>query len=274
MKICCFGDLHYSGSRKWLSGFIESSVASVCNGEDVDVAVVVGDVTGYGDLEHLREVLELLRRELEAPYIMVVPGNHDIYVTDEEVSRGINSLLKLSMFNGLAEKLGCIALMKRPFILGSTAFVGSIAWYDYSFAPDYLGLTIEDFRAKAFGLYTWADRDYVRLPFSDEEFTLYLLEKFEEDIKKVYGSVEKIVAVLHHVPFRKLVRYRLEPSWDYFSTFMGSESFGYVIKKYSDKVRLVVYGHQHDGVVTRTCKNAGSIKACNCASPIPLVLEV
>lgn len=274
MRICCFGDLHYSGSRRWLSGFIESSVAGVCNGEDVDAAVVVGDVTGYGNLEHLREALELLRRELEAPYIMVVPGNHDIYVADEETSRGINSLLKLSMFNELVERLGCVALMKRPFILGDTAFVGSIAWYDYSFAPDYLGLALEDFRAKAYGLYTWADKDYVKLPMSDEEFTLMLLNKFEEDIRRVYSSVEKIIVALHHVPFRQLVEYRLDPSWDYFSTFMGSENFGYVIKKYRDKIRLVLHGHQHDGVPTRTCRDVDGIRCCNCASPIPLVLEV
>ena len=58
------------------------------------------------------------------------------------------------------------------------------------------------------------------------------------------------VAILHHVPFRKLVKYRLEPSWDYFSIYMVSESFSYVTKKYSDKIRVALYGHQHDDVGT------------------------
>jgi len=105
-------------------------------------------------------------------------------------------------------------------------------------------------RAKAFGLYTWADRDYIKLPFSDEEFVLMLLNRFEEHVKHVYSGVNRIVAILHHVLFRKLVKYRLEPSRDYFSTYMVSGSFSYVTKKYSDKIRVTLYGHQHDDVGT------------------------
>ncbi len=164
--------------------------------------------------------------------------------------------------------------MNRPFILGDTGFVGSIAWYDYSYAPDYLGLSVEDFRAKAFGLNIWSDKDYIKLPFSDEEFTLRLLDKFENDIKSIYDKVDKIVTVLHHVPFRQLVYYKLEPSWDYFSAYMGSVAFGYIIKKYSSKIKVVLYGHQHEGVVTRICREVDGIKCCNCASPIPLVINL
>jgi len=119
-------------------------------------------------------------------------------------------------------------------------------------------------RAKAFGLYTWADRDYIKLPFSDEEFTLMLLNRFEEHVKHVYSGVNRIVAILHHVPFRKLVKYELEPGWDYFSTYMVSESFSYVIKKYSVKIRVALYGHQHDDVGTMICKEVEDIKCCNC----------
>jgi len=272
MKICCFGDLHYSGTREWLLRIIEDYIASTCNDEDVDVVIVVGDITSTGNFDHLREVLELLRGELVTPYVMVVPGNHDIYVFLEE--QGVDSLVKLQLFNDMVEEAGFIALMKKPFILDNVGFVGSIGWYDYSFAPDYLGLSLEDFKVKAFGLSVWADRDYVRLPMNDEEFALQLLNMFEEHIKQIYNSVERIVIALHHVPFRRIVKYRLEPSWDYFSTFMGSENFGYIIKKYSNKIKLVVYGHQHGNVVTRVCNYIDNLKCCNCASPIPLVIEL
>ncbi|MCD6114217.1 MAG: hypothetical protein J7J78_02840 [Thermoprotei archaeon] len=119
-------------------------------------------------------------------------------------------------------------------------------------------------RAKTFGLYTWADRDYIKLPFSDEEFVLMLLNKFEEHVKHVYSGVNRIVAILHHVLFRKLVKYELETNWDYFSTYMVSESFSYVTKKYSDKIRAALYGHQHDDVGTMICKEVEKIKCCNC----------
>jgi len=30
MKMCCLGDLHYSGSREWLVDFIENTVKEYC----------------------------------------------------------------------------------------------------------------------------------------------------------------------------------------------------------------------------------------------------
>mgnify|MGYP000409700012 CR=1 FL=1 len=270
MRICCLGDLHYYGVRKDLERLVRN-VENNCL--EADVVVIVGDLTSSGNLGHLEQVLSTVKEVVEPIPILVVPGNHDIYVTADEVSRGINnSLLKLSLFNELVEKLDCIALMKSPYIINDVGFIGSIGWYDYSFAPNYLGLSIDDFREKAYGLHIWADRDYVKLPFSDEEFTLMLLNRFEAQIKEVNNSVERMVAVLHHLPFRELVHYKLQPEWDYFSTFMGSEAFGHVVKKF-DKVRLVLHGHQHNGVETMVCREVCGVRCCNCASPVPLVIE-
>ena len=56
---------------------------------------------------------------------MVIPSNNDIYVSPDEFSRGTNSLLKLNMFDNMVEELGCIALMKKPYVIGNTGFVGS-----------------------------------------------------------------------------------------------------------------------------------------------------
>ena len=270
MRICCFGDLHYYGVRKDLE-VLTRNIENTCL--ETNVVVIVGDLTSYGSFSHLEEVLGAVKEVVEPLPILVVPGNHDIYVIPEEVSRGINSLLKLNLFNEMLEKMDCVALMRRPFIVHDVGFVGSMGWYDYSFAPDWLGLRIDDFREKSLGLSIWADREFVKLPFSDEEFTLMLLNRFEEHIKQIYDEVEKVVAVLHHVPFRELIHYKLRPEWDYFSTFMGSESFGYVIRRYG-KVKLVLHGHQHNGVKTRECREVEGIKCCNCASPIPIVVEI
>jgi len=270
MKICCLGDIHYYGKRKDLKRLVENIEDSCL---DVNAVVIVGDVSADGELGHVEDVLVAVKEAVDPVPVLVVPGNHDIYLSEYEVFSDVNSLTKLSMFNELVERVGCVALMKRPYIIGDVGFVGSIGWYDYSFVPEWLNLPLEAYREKAYGLQYWADRDYVRLPMSDEEFTLYLLRKFEEDIKKIYDSVESVVAVLHHLPFRELVTYKSRADWDYFSTFMGSESFGYVIGKYG-KIRLVLYGHSHDGVDTRVCKEVKGIKCCNCASPVPLVLSL
>ena len=271
MRVCCLGDIHYHGVRRDLER-LARNIEGMCF--EADVVVIVGDITSSGRLEYSEEVLSVVKEVVDPAPLLVIPGNHDIYLSEHERASGINSLLKLSMFNELAERLGCIALMKKPYIIDGVGFVGSIGWYDYSFAPEWLNFPLDAYREKSFGLYIWADREFIKLPMSDEDFTLMLLNKFEEDIKSIYSNVEKIVAVLHHLPFRKLVKYRLEPSWDFFSAYMGSENFGYIIKKYSDKVELTLFGHQHDGVETSTCRGVEGIRCCNCASPLPTVVEL
>jgi len=270
VKLCCFGDIHLDGSRRVLDG-LRRELEEACG--DVDAAVIVGDLTASGRLDLAKELLRIVREALDPVPIMVVPGNHDIYVSAEESAAGVNSLMKLSAFNSLVERMGCVALMKRPFAIGSIGFVGSIGWYDYSFAPQWLNLPLEAYREKAYGLYIWTDREFVKLSMSDEEFALELLNRFEQQIEEIESSVDRIVAVLHHLPFRELVTYRIESSWDYFSTFMGSEAFGYAIEKHR-KIRAVLYGHSHDGVETRTCREVRGVKCCNCASPKPIVVEV
>jgi len=154
MKIYYLGDIHYHVSQYDLDKLAEN-IRDSCS--SVDAVVVVGDITSSGRLDLMHDVLSTIRVVADAS-IMVVPGNHGIYLSNEEM-RNINSLTKLHRFNDFVEELGCIALMKNHYIVNGIGFVGSIAWYDYSFAPEWLGLSIEDFRAKSFGLYTWADRD-------------------------------------------------------------------------------------------------------------------
>jgi len=276
VKICCLGDIHYWGStrvRLDLEKLAENIIKSYC--EDVDVVVIVGDITSSGILDHVLEALTIIKsRGVGCKPILIVPGNHDIYLTMEEM-KNMDSLVKLRKFNDFIDSLtGFVALMNKPYIIDGVGFVGSIGWYDYSFAPSWAGLTIHDYKRKSLGIHMWADKYYVKLPFSDEEFTNILVDQLEKHIKQIYNKVDKIVAVLHHVPFRELVEYRGDLQWDYFSTYMGSEKFGQLIKKYRDKINLVLHGHQHGGnVKTRTCRNIEGIKCCNCASPIPIIVN-
>ena len=128
-------------------------------------------------------------------------------------------------------------------------------------------------KAKASGLYTWADRDYIKLPFSDEEFTLMLLNRFEKHVKHVCGGISRIMAILHHMPFCKLVRYKLELGWDYFSIYMVSQSFSYVTKKYSDKIKVALYGHQHDDVGTMISRKLRMLSVATVVS-VNLIVDI
>ena len=279
MKICCLGDIHYSRA-KWTERDLDKlaeNIRDLCR--SVDAIVIVGDITSDGRLDLAHDVLIAIK---SGPVIkvpkLVVPGNHDIYLTREEMEKGIDSLTKLERFNNLVDGSRFsryIALMKRPYIVNSVGFVGSIGWYDYTFTPAWMNLPISAFREKAYGRFVWLDKYLVKLPFSDEDFTQMLLDLLEKQIKEVYNRVNTMVAALHHVPFRDLVIYRADPSWDYFSTFMGSERFGELLLKYSYKVKLVVYGHQHgEKVETGICRDVRGVKCCNCASPTPIIIEL
>ncbi len=109
MKICCLGDIHYYGLRNMLDNIV-SSIENDC--ADVDAIVLVGDLTADGDLGNLAKVLKAIKEVTNVP-VLVVPGNHDLYLTPSEIGR-INLLTKLSMFNNLVEEFGFIALMKKP----------------------------------------------------------------------------------------------------------------------------------------------------------------
>jgi len=54
---------------------------------------------------------------------------------------------------------------------------------------------------------------------------------------------------------------------------MVSESFSYVTKKYSVKIRVALYGHQHDDVGTMISRKL-RILSVVIASPYPVVVEV
>ncbi len=269
MEICCLGDIHFYSFRRDLVKLVKNIKERCRNSNAI---VIVGDISSSGNLGFVYITLSTIRDVVDIP-VLVVPGNHDIFLNLDEMGKGIDSLLKLDMFNEAVRITGCIPLMKKPYVIGDTGFVGTIGWYDYSFAPDYLGLSIEDFKIKYYGIYIWADKEYVRLPISDEEFTQILLNKFEEHIKEVYDKVDKIVAVMHHLPFRELVHYKHIPEWDYFSTFMGSQAFGEIIRKYV-KIKLVLHGHQHNGVGEGTCREVHGIKCCNCGTSNPIIIKI
>ena len=56
--------------------------------------------------------------------------------------------------------------------------------------------------------------------------------------------MEAVVAVVHHLPFRELVRHTGDPKRDFAAAFLGSPRFGDVLRA-EPKVRLCLTGHSH-----------------------------
>ena len=252
MRIAFTSDLHVD-SRSYNRDAVEEMVRLVAAARP-DVLVIAGDVSD--DIGELGDTLEQFAGL--AAQCLFVPGNHDIWLRPHvERTPDLDSTTKYDIH--LAARVidaGFNAVWKAPCIVDETAFVGTMGWYDYAFAPAYMNLTIADCERRRYEGYTWQDlrfalwrprgeRDSDR-ELSDVEVT----RMFNHDLTMMLreadarDGVRRIVTVTHHLPFVEMVRYNNLPRWDYFCAFMGSAETGKIIEGH-DKVTHVLAGHTH-----------------------------
>jgi len=149
--------------------------------------------------------------------------------------------------------------------------VGSIGWYDYSLRDHSLEIPDAFYRAKvAPGAANylsehrhlveahreqlterhldmgarWMDGVHVRLGMSDEEFVARLAKRLAEQLNELSPKVERIVAFLHHLPFRQLIPQDRPDRFAFAAAYMGSSQLGQVLLA-CPKVTHVYCGHSH-----------------------------
>lgn len=156
-----------------------------------------------------------------------------------------------------------------PYITDALAVVGSIGWYDYSFAPAALGIPRRFYEAKvapgAAGrlreyshllagtpavptkamevVARWNDSQFVRLGRSDEEFLDELLATLRRHLDLARPS-RHCVAAIHHLPFAEMLPPPHSGSWDFAKAFLGSARIGELLLEYLN-VHTVLCGHSH-----------------------------
>jgi hypothetical protein len=199
--------------------------------------VVAGDVAD-GDPEFYRACLELFDGFGGAR--MVTPGNHDLWTPD-----GDSLQLYRNVLPEIAADCGFHTLDRGPLVLGRTAFIGNIGWYDYSFRDPDLGVPLRQYEAKELpGVCTWNDGRFVRWDVTDAEFTDRCLRRLLHHYRQVEPRAERVVAVLHHLPFRELLYGPADAAHEFSRAFMGSERFGRLLLD-CPAVRYVICGHRH-----------------------------
>jgi len=275
VRVLVTADLHFDIARSQRPA--EELARRACS-QPADALLVVGDVGGT-DLAILGRCLALFDsfRGLK----MLVAGNHDLW------THGDCSLARYErQLPAVAAGHGFHYLDAGPCYLGDVAFVGSVGWYDYTYADPTLGVPDRFYQAKVapgaarltghrhlLNGYDdvapdmlrvgtrWMDGVFVHLPFDDRHFCDRLLEKLRCHLAETADRAGTIVAAVHHLPFEDLVVRRGQPSWDFANAFMGSGRFGQALLA-EPKVRFVFTGHSHcRGRVTRgglTCVNVGS----------------
>jgi len=263
MRLLVTADLHYDAAR---SRAPAQAVAREVLRTGGDVLVLVGDTAGARH-EPLKECLGLFAAFGGRKFL--VPGNHCLWCLPGE-----DSIQRYErIVPALAGEMGFAVLDHHPTILDGVGLIGSIGWYDFSYREQRLGIPVEFYRAKVapgaaeklpehrdlvetfrerlaewhFDLTArWMDGVHVRMNMTDEQFLAYLLERLEGQVRAFQDDprVHRVLAFVHHLPFRQLVPADRPEHIAFASAFMGSDRIGQVLLA-SSKLSHVFCGHSH-----------------------------
>jgi predicted phosphohydrolase len=226
-----------------------------------DVFVIAGDV---GEGEEFSRCLELF--SYLACARLVLPGNHDLWVRLPTSSASLH--LYERRLPKIASDHGFQYLDLEPFVPPGSrqAVVGSMNWYDYSFADPELGREFPGiqamYRRKLFPSGWHNDGRFVRLGISDEEFTGRLVQRFQAQLDSLPPEVERVIAIQHHPPVRELFYPSELTTVDqrFWLAYTGNRRMQAAVLE-AARISTVVCGHTHAAceatVAGKRCLNVG-----------------
>jgi predicted phosphodiesterase len=258
MRLLVTADLHFNHPR---SRPLAEELIEQMNRAGGDALLLVGD-TAVADGDWLEQCLSQFR--FAGPKLFV-PGNHELWTTGETNSF---ELLQTILPNRV-RRLGWHWLQGEPLRIGDVGFAGSIGWYDYAFAPAHLGIPrrfyehkISPGAAERFDQYAhlfassddippaarevlarWNDAKFIRLGRSDDQFVIELIQMLRAQLDSLH-AVPRVIAAVHHLPFRELLPPPRNAQWDFAKAFLGSPQIGELLLTYSNVTELYC-GHSH-----------------------------
>ena len=274
MRLLVTADLHFNHRH---SKPLAAQLISEMNAAGGDVLLVIGD-TAAADGDELEQCLSLFN--FPGPRLFVA-GNHELWT-----KRSDSYELFTRELPERVRSLGWTWLQSEPFIAGDTAIVGSIGWYDYSFAPASLNIPrrfyenkvspgaaerllefapllvrTDDLTPAARELTArWNDGKFVKLHRTDDQFLDELLADLERRLDGL-AARRTVVAAVHHVPFEQLLPSPHGSQWDFARAYLGSPRIGKLLLRYSN-VSHVLCGHSHFPIEA----HIGSVHAINIGS--------
>jgi len=249
-------DLHYNHPR---SKPVADGIIDQINASDADVLLVIGDTAAW-DGDAFERCLSSIT--FKGPKLLT-SGNHELWTNGND-----GPLIHPQLLPKRTRDLGWHWLEDDPFVCGDVAMVGSVGWYDYSFAQQQLGIPRRFYAAKVspgaarrFSEFVhlfdatddiapaaleiiarWNDGRFVKLPMSDDAFLDGLLNKLHSQLEALRDK--RVIAAIHHLPFRELLPPPKRPQWDFAKAYLGSEKIGQLLLKYPN-LSHVYSGHSH-----------------------------
>ncbi|HET6251186.1 MAG TPA: metallophosphoesterase [Tepidisphaeraceae bacterium] len=273
MRLIATADLHYNHPR---SRALAEELIDQMNQAGGDVLLVVGD-TAAADGDALERCLSLFH--FSGPKLFVA-GNHELWTAGPDSYAIYRDVLPKRV-----REAGWHWLEDEPFVAGDVAIVGSVGWYDYSFAQATLEIPrrfyerkISPGAARRFSEFAslfddtsdlspaareivarWNDGRHVKLHRSDEAFLTELLARLEMQLDAL--REKRVVAAVHHLPFAQLLPLPHNSQWDFAKAYLGSARIGELLLRYPN-VEYLLCGHSHLALEAK----AGNIHAINIGS--------
>lgn len=273
MRLLVTADLHYNHPR---SRALADDLIDRMNRAGGDILLLIGDTAAFDG-----PLLEtcLSRFSFTSPRLFVA-GNHELWTHGPDSYRNFREGLPRRV-----KELGWQWLQSEPYLVGEqVAMVGSVGWYDYSFAqanlqiprrfyaakvspgaaahlPEHAALLGDDVPPHAREIVArWNDGKFVKLHRSDEQFVKELLDELERQLESL-RHIPRVLAAIHHLPFAELLPPPHSAQWDFAKAYLGSERIGQLLLRYPN-VRDVLCGHSHFAAEA----TVGHIRAVNIGS--------
>jgi Icc-related predicted phosphoesterase len=256
MRILATADLHYNHGK---SRRLADELIDRINSMEFDLILLVGD-TAIGDGEAIEQCLARFRFDGQKLFLA---GNHELWTASDDSYR----LFKADLPRRI-RAAGWHWLEGDPFIAEDLAIVGSIGWYDYSFAQPQLGIprrfyerkvspgaadqldkhrhlleSAHDVPPHAMEIFArWNDGQFVKLHRSDEEF----LEELMNDLRRQLESLacKRVIVAIHHLPFAQLLPPSHNAQWDFTKAYLGAARIGELLLQFPS-IHTLLCGHSH-----------------------------
>ncbi|MGC8597135.1 MAG: metallophosphoesterase family protein [Thermocladium sp.] len=247
MKILLLSDIH------WPS---DAAVKALSKARNFDMLILAGDFMDCGLSVACYEAsfdsfFRLIKKVSGKKEIIAVLGNHEHYLSRNELRRGITSLEKIASYRKYFGEHDSVLLdFEGPYCINGFCIAGNVGWYDYSFAVGYdfkyydqcnpYGCSVESLWQCERQYCNCPDyfRDclYVRLGMSNGEYLSYNVNSLRKQLSKVN---QPTILVLHHAPRKDIIK-----DDGFYSAYDGSNKLDEVVREFGS--RYVVYGHVHE----------------------------
>ena len=250
-RIVVTSDLHYDDEVDLTPPATVAALAGRIASHDPDVVVIAGDL-GH-PIRNFQGCLSLFT-QFPVP-VGVVAGNHDIWRDPD--GRSSSDDLFLRALPSAVRDAGMAWLEEDTIVVGRTAVVGSLIWYDYSAVDPSLSLSLE--QLAELKQHATNDSIWIDLPWTDRGFAARLRRGLEArlDALEWDADIDHVVLVTHVPLFEEqMVRRTDEASWGLIRAYFGNFTTGEAVTVYS-KLRAVVSGHTHRRVHARPVERPG-----------------